>query len=160
VTGEYEHSILKYGGPSMGNKTQHVDFHENWCNDFDYIKFIYGDHLPNGTWIRGPSAKYRLWLNWHFRSDGFHCCSVFSNQQLRIVVKIICIWGNMCSVVAAIFSLFPYFEKMKIGLWDHLAVCVCAPPPNSLWMPEQIFTKLVVYIIHTCHMRPSQRHTS
>jgi hypothetical protein len=29
VTGEYEHSILKYGGPSMGNKTQHVDFHEN-----------------------------------------------------------------------------------------------------------------------------------
>jgi hypothetical protein len=21
---------------------------------------------------------------------------------------------------------FPYFEKIEVGLWDHVAVCVCA----------------------------------
>jgi hypothetical protein len=26
---------------------------------------------------------------------------------------------------------FPYFEKIKVGLWDYITVCVCVPvyPP-------------------------------
>jgi hypothetical protein len=32
---------------------------------------------------------------------------------------------------------FTYFEKIKVGLWDHLAVCVFVNPPTiNFWMPE------------------------
>jgi hypothetical protein len=27
---------------------------------------------------------------------------------------------------------FPYFEKMKVSLWDHHAVCVSVNPPYQL----------------------------
>jgi hypothetical protein len=38
---------------------------------------------------------------------------------------------------------FPYFEKMRVGLWDLLAVCVSLylwirPPPINCWMPETV----------------------
>jgi hypothetical protein len=37
-----------------------------------------------------------------------------------------------------------------VGLWDHLAVCVCMwIPPNNFWMPEPDFIKLGMYIF-TC----------
>jgi hypothetical protein len=37
----------------------------------------------------------------------------------------------------------PYFEKIKIGLWNHLAVCVYLyEPPNSYLVPELKFIKL------------------
>jgi hypothetical protein len=39
---------------------------------------------------------------------------------------------------------FPYFDKkkMKVGLCDHYAVCLCILP-YQLFMPEPIFMKLV-----------------
>jgi hypothetical protein len=27
---------------------------------------------------------------------------------------------------------FPYFEKIKVGLWDHHAICVSVNPPYQL----------------------------
>jgi hypothetical protein len=41
---------------------------------------------------------------------------------------------------------FPYFEKIKVGLWDHLAfsVSVCVSPPK-FWMPAPVRMKLVMY---------------
>jgi hypothetical protein len=51
------------------------------------------------------------------------------------------------------FSLvyFPYFEKKKVGLWDHQAVraraCVCVSPRINFWMAEPIFMKLGMYIM-------------
>jgi hypothetical protein len=41
---------------------------------------------------------------------------------------------------------FPYFEKNKVGLWFHVAVCVCVSPLINFWMPEPIFMKLGTYI--------------
>jgi hypothetical protein len=54
-----------------------------------------------------------------------------------------------------LYNLFPFsfsrlslFWKNKIGLWDHVAVCVCLciPSPINFWMPEPIFMKLGTYI--------------
>jgi hypothetical protein len=36
---------------------------------------------------------------------------------------------------------------MKVGLWDHLAVCVSVYPSIEFWMPELIFMKLGTYIM-------------
>jgi hypothetical protein len=42
---------------------------------------------------------------------------------------------------------FPYFEKIKVGLWDHDAVCVSVNPSINFWIPEPIFMKLCIYIL-------------
>jgi hypothetical protein len=35
-----------------------------------------------------------------------------------------------------IFSYFPYFERIKVSLWDHLAVCVSVSVNSPLWTLE------------------------
>jgi hypothetical protein len=34
--------------------------------------------------------------------------------------------------VSDLLAYFPYFEKTEVGLWDHVAVCVCLCIPLSL----------------------------
>jgi hypothetical protein len=29
-----------------------------------------------------------------------------------------------------LLAYFPYFEKIRVGLWDYVAVCVCIHPPH------------------------------
>jgi hypothetical protein len=42
-----------------------------------------------------------------------------------------------------IFSLISLLWQNKVGLWDHIAVCVCLGiPPINFWRPEPIFVKL------------------
>jgi hypothetical protein len=67
---------------------------------------------------------------------------------------------NLFNEVVIIFLAdFPYFEKIKVGLWDHHAICVSVypPPPINFWMPGPIFMKLGMYIMA---LIPSQRLTS
>jgi hypothetical protein len=45
-----------------------------------------------------------------------------------------------------ISSLFPYFEKIKVSLWDNYAVC--DPPPQiNFWMRPPILMKLGLYVM-------------
>jgi hypothetical protein len=41
---------------------------------------------------------------------------------------------------------FPYFEKIKVGLWDHHTVCLRILSTNFR-KPEPFFMKLVMYIM-------------
>jgi hypothetical protein len=50
---------------------------------------------------------------------------------------------------------FHYFEKIKLGLWDHTAVCVYTP--NNFGTTERIFMTLGMYITPP---EVSQRRTS
>jgi hypothetical protein len=43
-----------------------------------------------------------------------------------------------------IFSLFPYFDKMKGGLWDHIAVCVYYRGRPSLCVTPLIFVRRIM----------------
>jgi hypothetical protein len=42
---------------------------------------------------------------------------------------------------------FPYFEEIKLGLWDHLSVSLYLYLPKNIWMAEPIFMKLGMYIM-------------
>jgi hypothetical protein len=57
---------------------------------------------------------------------------------------------HQCAEAYAYFlAYFPYFEKMKVGLWGHVAVCVSAClciPPINFRTPEPVFIKLGTYI--------------
>jgi hypothetical protein len=46
---------------------------------------------------------------------------------------------------------FPYFERIEVRLWDHLALCVYRPPIN-FWIPEPIFIKFGMYIMAPEHI--------
>jgi hypothetical protein len=49
-----------------------------------------------------------------------------------------------------LLACFPYFEKIKVGLWDHCAVCLSVYHPLiNFQMTEPIFMKLGVYIMAT-----------
>jgi hypothetical protein len=50
---------------------------------------------------------------------------------------------------------FPNFEKIKVGLWDHLAVCVS---PRSTF--EFLNQSLLNLVCISWHLSPSQWHTS
>jgi hypothetical protein len=63
------------------------------------------------------------------------------------VFQIECNFDLCCFQVvelSLIFSLPSYFEKINVGLWDHLAVCVsiCVWSPVNFWMPETVYMKL------------------
>jgi hypothetical protein len=48
---------------------------------------------------------------------------------------------NLCLLLAY----FLYFWEIKVGLWDHLTVCVSVrvdPLPNNFWIPELVFKKI------------------
>jgi hypothetical protein len=44
---------------------------------------------------------------------------------------------------------FTHFEKINVGLWDHLAVhvSVCVFPLINFWMPEPIFMELGMHVM-------------
>jgi hypothetical protein len=49
---------------------------------------------------------------------------------------------------ASIFlSRLPYFEIMKLGVWDHPAVCVSVNHPDNFGMPQPVSMKLGMYIM-------------
>jgi hypothetical protein len=52
---------------------------------------------------------------------------------------------------------FPNFEKIKVSLWDNLAVCLCVSPITTFECLNKSLWKLVCI---SCHMSPSQWHTS
>jgi hypothetical protein len=58
-----------------------------------------------------------------------------------------------------LLAYFPYFEKIKVGLWNLHPVCVSHP--INYWMPEPIFMKCGMYIIAlelrstACFLNPS-----
>jgi hypothetical protein len=45
--------------------------------------------------------------------------------QLILAVSLQILYRNVRTVFRWFLAYFPYFEKIKIGLWDHVAVCVC-----------------------------------
>jgi hypothetical protein len=72
--------------------------------------------------------------------------------------------NNKCRIFTSLLrflAYFPYFGKMKVGLWDNNSVCVSVYLP---WMPEPVFMKhetryvchgtsahLNAYFIHPSH---------
>jgi hypothetical protein len=48
-----------------------------------------------------------------------------------------------------ILACFPYFEKIKVGLCDHHAICIPPPPLVDFWLPEPVFMKLGMCIMLT-----------
>jgi hypothetical protein len=72
--------------------------------------------------------RHALWidpcLNYNLTTIQFLREATISYLSHRIISS----WGQ--SVWNSLtdsewFLSFPYFEKMKVGLWDHVAVCVC-----------------------------------
>jgi hypothetical protein len=60
--------------------------------------------------------------------------------------------------ISYIFSLLPYFEKMKVGLWDHHAVYVSVYfPLSNIECLNQSLRNLVFI---SWHLDSSQWHTS
>jgi hypothetical protein len=59
----------------------------------------------------------------------------------------------LASDVYLILAYFPYFGKIKVGLYYHHAVClfVCVPLFN-FWMPEPIFMKPGMCILAPVHL--------
>jgi hypothetical protein len=59
-----------------------------------------------------------------------------------------------------ISSYFPYLKEIQLGLWDHLAVCVCESPcplpSNFECLNQSLFSLLCV----SWHLSSSQRRTS
>jgi hypothetical protein len=47
----------------------------------------------------------------------------------------------MLGYLLNLLAYFPYFEEIKVGLWDY-RVCVSAYPPINFWMAKPIFMKL------------------
>jgi hypothetical protein len=52
-------------------------------------------------------------------------------------------------ILKAFLAYFTYFEKIRVGLYSHLAVCVsmCVSLHINFWIPEQIFMELATYIM-------------
>jgi hypothetical protein len=57
-------------------------------------------------------------------------------------------------LVRTVLAYFPYFEKIKVGLSDHHAVCVCIPPQLTFDFLNQSLLNLVRI---SRHLSPSQR---
>jgi hypothetical protein len=74
-------SAPKLGAPKVGQQKQSGDFSRIALMIFIKMSVIYGDHLLNRTCTRGPNVKYLLCQNQLYRSDRFHCPSIFINHQ-------------------------------------------------------------------------------
>jgi hypothetical protein len=60
------------------------------------------------------------------------------------------LWQQRTPSSLYFLAYFPYFEKIKVGLYDLHAVCVSVClciPPTHFWMPEPILIKLGMYIM-------------
>jgi hypothetical protein len=85
-----------------------------------------------------PNKCEIYWVQWHTQVCTFlkldHECST----SLTLAP---------CGTSAArvFYAYFPYSQKIKVGLWDHHAVC--ESPTINYWMPEPIFMKFGVYIM-------------
>jgi hypothetical protein len=59
-------------------------------------------------------------LFFNLESGGIITCS--SDSQSIVITK----WkGPYNSFIFTILVYFPYFGKIKVGLWNHIAVCIC-----------------------------------
>jgi hypothetical protein len=58
-----------------------------------------------------------------------------------VIIKYHTLLRHHLGCYSILFSLLSLFWKNKVGLWDHVAVCVCIPLIN-VWMPKPIFMKL------------------
>jgi hypothetical protein len=86
-------SLQNIGAFQMGTKTHNGNFLENGRNCFHWIEIIFRDPIPKQNCTGGifrsitecalgsQNAKCQISRDWHFRWDGFRCCSVFSNQH-------------------------------------------------------------------------------
>jgi hypothetical protein len=54
----------------------------------------------------------------------------------------------------AVFSLLSWIRKNRVGLWDHVAVCVCVPPLLTFERLNQTLWNLLRI---SRHLSPSQR---
>jgi hypothetical protein len=100
-------------------------------------RFLYWWHSKHSPWAPKHDPKCKQ-LQYY---SGTSC----------IIVLLCCLepYSRNLSITEHIFlAYFLCFEKLKVGLWDHLAVCLCIPPVN-FWMPVQIFMKLSMYIMAT-----------
>jgi hypothetical protein len=59
-------------------QTTHGNFLQNYYNDYNQISVIYAYHLSNSNFV---ASILRIITTCEQGSDGFHFCSVFSNQQ-------------------------------------------------------------------------------
>jgi hypothetical protein len=79
-------------------------------------------------------------INLHFPSPWIQKMGFWNNntlymQQLDCFIHFL-----------SLLSLFGKKKEAHVVLWDHLAVCMCIPPPpNNFWIPESIFTKPDIY---------------
>jgi hypothetical protein len=78
------------------------------------------------------------------------------------VVHFYCILLRIYSIM--FLACFPYFKKIKVGLWDYRAVCVCVcvslsvyPPPSTF---ERRYQSLWNLVCTLWHLSPSHQHTS
>jgi hypothetical protein len=76
----------------------------------------------------------------------FATCKKLSNLIISMVRLSLIMFIRLCIYV---FSLLSLFKQIKVGLSDHLAVCIFVSvyPPINFWMPDTVFMKLGVYIM-------------
>jgi hypothetical protein len=75
--------------------------------------------------------------------------SSFTEAVTTITVReLFCLRACTLSWIHVFLAYFPYFEKIKEGLWDHHSVCVSLYPPDPInfWMPKSV-VKLDTYIM-------------
>jgi hypothetical protein len=77
----------------------------------------------------------------------WRCITDALEVSCPLVQREACIFVSFSSLLLLPTTYFPYFEKIKVGLCDHLAVCVSVYPPTNFWMAEPIFMKLGIHIM-------------
>jgi hypothetical protein len=94
----------------------------------------------------------------------FNVCTTRALICLDFMTVIFVIFGDEHNykapqyvMVSYYLAHFPCFDKIKAGLWDHLAVCVSLCPPSIFECLNQSLWNLVRI---SWHLSPSQRCTS
>jgi hypothetical protein len=88
-----------------------------------------------GKWIK-VDCYTSVMVDIHYVMFNIHDVSVLaSTPDARVSLH--------CYVIYFL-AYFPWFgKKLKVGLWDLHAVCVCVyHPPMNFWVAEPVFTKL------------------
>jgi hypothetical protein len=89
------------------------------------------------------SSLYRCFVYHH----SLRCTRALIRQHsiTSSVCKLRASLGWLQSKGVGFLAYFPYFEEIKVGLWDHHAVCVS--PHINFRIPEQFFMKFGMYIM-------------